>query len=564
MTVRTRPEQAGGPRGAGETPSVRILVAEPPPEKAEDGFDVVAALRRLGRDASLELHREPGAVAAALRQGVGDLVVLDQALGDEFWQALEVARSLAVPALAILRGEDDGFALEAYRAGAADCIVAGPEAADLLPIAALEQLRRLHRVPAAPPSKELEREVDDLRRVNEQIIQTMNSALVLIAASGRVAYANPMAERLLGVGSGELVGAAVADWFPDAAGDGRHPLATLETGEPVRGTEMVLTRSDGGLIPVGLSCAPMEDGAGSREGVVAIFQDLTEIKQLQRQVLQTEKMASIGQLAAGIAHEINNPMGFIHANLCQLSEYLDDLHKVWERVEALRVASTREQVDREAVREAARELDATIREVDAGFLLEDFGTALRESLEGSGRIREIVRDLRAFSHPDTSRLAPTDVNRALDSTAHIVWTMMKHSVVLTKQYAELPPIEGFPVQLQQVFMNLLVNAYQAIEARAATEEAFRGEIKLRTRVDGDDVVVEIGDNGTGIEPEVAARIFDPFYTTKEVGVGMGLGLSTSFTLVRQHGGSLRVDSEPGRGTTFEVRIPIGGDGRRDE
>ncbi|MAE94883.1 MAG: hypothetical protein CL910_09505 [Deltaproteobacteria bacterium] len=554
---------AAGERTRSEQAALRVLIVEPPEEEAarQPGgvLDVASALRRLGREIQLEVHREPAVALRAMAGGHADLAVLDQALGDRFWSLLDAAGSAAAPALVVVRASDEAFALEAYRAGAADCVRVGSEFGDLLPIAALEQLRRVRHIRSKGAAARLGKRVDDLKRYNEHIIQNMNSALVVIDPGARVAYANPRAERVLGAEPGELEDEDVRRWFPGLPPEEILPLRTLEDGHRFRGAEMVLTRLDGALIPIGLSCSPLVDSEGVREGAVAIFQDLTEIKQLQRQVLQTEKMASIGQLAAGVAHEINNPMGFIHANLCQLSEYLDDLQKVWDRVDGLRTAARRERIDGDEVRRAAADLEAMIGEVDAAFLLNDFGTAIRESLEGSGRIREIVRDLRAFSHQDTTQRAPTDVNRALDSTAHIVWTMMRHSVVLTKHYEELPPVSCFPVQLQQVFMNLLVNAYQAIEARAEQEE-LRGEIQLHTEVQGEEVVVRVSDNGTGIDPQVLGRIFDPFFTTKQVGVGTGLGLSTSFNLVQQQGGSLHVDSEPGRGTTFEVRLPLGEEG----
>src|SRR5690606_38031299 len=181
--------------------------------------------------------------------------------------------------------------------------------------------------------------------------------------------------------------------------------------------------------------------------------------------------------------------------------------------------------------------------------------AIRESLEGSERVRHIVQDLRAFAHRDDGEWVMADLNRCLDSTAHIVWTMMKHSVVLRKEYSPLPPVRCLPLQLEQVFMNLLVNAYQAIEQRAA-ERGGGGEIVLRTRADDRRVVISVSDDGIGIPPAHLDRIFDPFFTTKEVGVGTGLGLSTSFDIVRRHGGVIRALDRPGGGTIFEVELPL--------
>jgi two-component system NtrC family sensor kinase len=276
------------------------------------------------------------------------------------------------------------------------------------------------------------------------------------------------------------------------------------------------------------------------------------MKQLQRQVLQAEKMASIGQLAAGVAHEINNPMGFIHANLSQLGEYLEDFTRVWEKLAELRKSALGASGETRAAAEAA---EAVIAEVDAEFLLRDFASALRESLDGAQRIRAIVSDLRSFSHRDTEERIYADLNKTLDSTANIVWTMMKHSVALSKHYAELPPVLCFPMQLQQVFMNLLMNAYQAIEERRAKDGA-PGEIRLRTEISGSGVRIAVADNGIGMTPEVQRRIFDPFFTTKQVGVGTGLGLSTSYQIVRRHGGRLTFESRQGSGTTFSVWLPL--------
>jgi len=400
----------------------------------------------------------------------------------------------------------------------------------------------------------LSKQVDDLRRYNENIIQNMNSALVVVDLEGVVGYANPAAERILGAPPDRLQGASLWRWFEGAL-RGRLVERTLREGVRFRGAEGLIVRDSGERVPIGTSCAPLVDGDGVRRGAVVIFQDLTEIKQLQRQVLQAEKMASIGQLAAGVAHEINNPMGFIHANLFQLGEYVQDLARVFEEVQGLRKAcATGSLVE---VKGAADRVEAVAEEVDADYLLEDCSKAVRESLEGSERIRHIVQDLRAFSHPDGSERSDADVNECLDSTANIVWTMMKHAVVLTKEYQDLPPVRCFPMQLKQVFMNLLVNAYQAIEEAGRGAER-RGEILLRTRAARGGVVVEVADDGVGIPAHDLNRIFDPFFTTKEVGVGTGLGLSIAYNIVKRHGGTLRVESEPGARTRFEIFLPRDG------
>jgi two-component system NtrC family sensor kinase len=246
-------------------------------------------------------------------------------------------------------------------------------------------------------------------------------------------------------------------------------------------------------------------------------------------------------------------MGFIHANLFQMAEYLGDVRKIWAQVGDVRKAAGSD--DAPALARASESLEELVRELDAEYVLTDFDKAIRESQEGAERIRHIVRDLRDFSRQDRDERVAADVNQCLDSTANIVWSMMKHSVVLRKRYGDLPRIHCNPMQLKQVFMNLLVNAYHAIEARlGGTGE--RGEIDLVSELRGDRLVIEVSDTGCGIAPDQLDRIFDPFFTTKEVGVGVGLGLSTSFSIVQKHGGTLRARNRSGHGASFEVILPL--------
>lgn len=412
-------------------------------------------------------------------------------------------------------------------------------------------------------SEWLGQRLDSLRRDQREIIENINSALLVVDAGGEIRFANSAAEAILG-GEGEaIVGRRIGDWFdaPEIRNTARVPSPIedcLATGARSRGTETLLRKGDGQWIPVGISCSPRIDAAGSLRGVVAVFQDLSEIKQLELQVRQAEKMASIGQLAAGVAHEMNNPMGFIQANLHQMTEYLADLNRVFEGVDRLQAAVA--EGDPETIRSASEDLTAVAQEVDLDYVRHDFEQALLESGEGAERIRYIVKDLRDFSRPDLPARSAADVNQAVESTANIVWTMTKHSIELEKDLSVLPEIEAYPMQLKQVFMNLLVNACQAVEAR---EDDARGWVRIETEVDGPEVVVRIRDSGVGIPREDIPRIFEPYFTTKPVGSGTGLGLSTSFGIVERHGGRILVESGQGEGTTFEVRLPIREPGDRD-
>jgi two-component system NtrC family sensor kinase len=537
---------------------VRILVALPgalgparlpaPPAGA-----ALRALRSLGPEVEVDAVNTPEGCAAAARRA--DLLVV--ATGDPASAAalLAQARAGGPAVVALVEGEGDPAVVEWFRGGAADCVVAAaPEA---LAAVALEQLRRQRE---ARERRATQRRIANLQRYTENIIQNLNSALLVVDNDGRVTFANGTAAQILGEAGADLRGRSAWDWFRPARGQSPLLARTLSDGARFRGAEALLLRPDGQAVPIGMSCAPLVDGDGTRLGAVAIFQDLTEITLLQRQVIQSEKMASIGQLAAGVAHEINNPMGFIHANLFQMAEYLSDMRRLWSQVGALRKAA--ELGSAAEVRRAAEELDGVARELDAEYVLEDFAKAIRESQEGSERIRHIVRDLRDFSRQDGDELVPSDINQCLDSTANIVWSMMKHSVVLRKRYGDLPRLPCHPMQLKQVFMNLLVNAYQAIEERVGgTGE--RGEIELATERRGDSVVVSVSDTGTGIPVEQLHLIFDPFFTTKRVGEGVGLGLSIAFDIVRRHGGTLRAANRTPHGASFEVLLPIGGPPARD-
>ncbi len=411
--------------------------------------------------------------------------------------------------------------------------------------------RRLLLISDVTENEWLSDRLETLRRDTRDIVENINSALLVVDLGGYITFVNSAAEQILGGSNDDLAGRQIGDWF-GAEGEASNPIENcLCDGTRSHGAETLLQRADGTWIPIGVSCSPRLDGTGSRCGVVAIFQDLSEIKELELQVRQTEKMASIGQLAAGLAHEVNNPMGFIHANLRQMSEYLGDLDKYFEATTRLQQAAM--EGDLEIIRAAADDVRVVSREIDLEYVRTDFQKALQESSEGAERIRHIVKDLRDFSRPDLPARVPADLNQALDSTANIVYTMMKHSVHLEKNYGDLPKIDGYPMQLKQVFMNLLVNAYYAIESRAEDEP---GVIRIETEQVGEEVVIRISDTGVGISEADQARIFEPFFTTKPVGDGTGLGLSTCFKIVERHGGRILVESEVGRGTTFEVWLPI--------
>lgn len=268
------------------------------------------------------------------------------------------------------------------------------------------------------------------------------------------------------------------------------------------------------------------------------------LSQMESQLLQSEKMSAIGLLAAGVAHEINNPIGFVNANLGTLRNYLEGLLSLLADYETLVEACGKDSPVMERLRQKRQAIDIDYVREDAPMLIE-------ESLDGLSRVRRIVQDLKRFAHVD---LNPTwemaDIHECIDSALNIANNEIKYRAAVRKSYGDLPQVECLPSQLGQVFLNLLVNAAQAIP------DDVRGEIDIRTGVSGESVWIEIADNGRGISPEHQGRIFDPFFTTKPVGEGTGLGLSLSYGIVKTHNGMIAVCSEPGKGTIFHISLPL--------
>jgi two-component system, NtrC family, sensor kinase len=277
--------------------------------------------------------------------------------------------------------------------------------------------------------------------------------------------------------------------------------------------------------------------AAMNETVIAVNSRLEEA---QHQLLQSEKMASIGQLAAGVAHEINNPIGFVHSNLGSLDRYVKDmfsLFSIYENAEA--------SLDPKVL----APIQARKEEIDLKFVREDVFTLISESRDGITRVKKIVQDLKDFSHiGSTDEWQLVDLHAGIDSTLNIVQNEIKYKAEVIKDYAKLPQVECLPSQLNQVFMNMLINAAQAISER--------GVIAIRSGIEADRVWLEFSDTGKGIAAENLNRIFDPFFTTKPVGKGTGLGLSLSYGIIQKHAGKIDVRSEVGVGTTFRITLPV--------
>ncbi|MFZ2269926.1 MAG: cache domain-containing protein [Azonexus sp.] len=391
----------------------------------------------------------------------------------------------------------------------------------------------------------------------------VGNAVLITDAEGKIIWVNRSLSLLSGYSDGELLGQP-----PRLFNSGIQNAQfferfwqTIMAGQTWRG-DIVNQRKDGSRYTANQMVTPLFNAEGKISHYIAVLEDISERKRqeeelqqnyehlralneqlenAQNQLLQSEKMASIGQLAAGVAHEINNPIGFVNSNLSTLKTYVDELLGVIEAYSAVDplLADHPELNTSIAARKAQADLD---------FLGEDIHSLLKESRDGISRVTKIVQDLKDFSRIDSTDWAAANLEHGLDSTLNIAANEIRYKADIVKEYTGIPDVECLGSQMNQVFMNLLVNAAQAIETR--------GTITLRTGATESTVWVEIADTGRGIPAENLKRIFDPFFTTKAIGKGTGLGLSLAYSIVQKHHGTLDVRSETGVGSCFRIEIPL--------
>jgi len=267
----------------------------------------------------------------------------------------------------------------------------------------------------------------------------------------------------------------------------------------------------------------------------------------QAQLVQQEKLASLGLLAAGIAHEINNPIGFIKSNLQTLEEYLSLVNKLFGQ---FREVANKADADPEGIdyRAELQQLIELARDNDLVFIIRDSLDSIRESLAGAERVQDIINNLKDFSRVDTENRRLCDLNEVIDSTLKLLANEVKYNCRIEKQYGRLPAIYGCDGQLNQVFINIMINAIHAMGSG--------GTLTIRTEADADLVHVHFIDTGPGINEEDLPHIFDPFFTTKEIGMGTGLGLYVSHGIVKKHRGTISASNEPGGGAHFTISLPV--------
>ena len=406
--------------------------------------------------------------------------------------------------------------------------------------------------------------LEDALRLSEAklhaLVSESQDMIMTIDSTGKITEINKAGALLLGYDTDDaVVGRAEAELWSNPA-DRNVLMNLIQENGFVKNFEVILTRADGTPI-FGLESATLiRDTGGGVSQIHAVVKDITarihdeqarwkmniqlaeanqKLKESHALIVQREKLASIGQLAAGIAHEINNPLGFMKSNHSALGHFV-------RKIEAF-LRSTREGDSRSlAEARAAYDID---------YIQEGLGRILEDIDEGIRRISEIVQNLRTFSRIDEpGSYAPFDINAGIQKAVIVAQNELKYSAEVSFKTQPLPPVECVEGEILQVFLNIIVNAAQAIKAQGRSG---KGRIEIRTGTGSGTVWIEVEDDGPGISRENQLKIFDPFFTTKPVGQGTGLGLSISYDIIVQmHGGSLTVRSEPGSGTCFRIELPV--------
>jgi PAS domain S-box-containing protein len=383
------------------------------------------------------------------------------------------------------------------------------------------------------------------------VIESALDAIILVGGDGKIASVNGAAEQMFGWSQGELAGRGLLELL--VAPGSRHELADRLTrcstqvtpgtpgAIPRRPSELKGLRRSGEEFPA--ECNFTALGTGSNAGSCAFVRDLTEARRLEMDLQQAQKLEAVGRLAAGIAHELNTPIQFIGDNTQFMQEAFASFSGLLAKYA-------------EAARPEARDaLRAIEQEIDLDYLRDQVPSTIVRTMEGVKRVATIVRAMREFAHPDQREMVAADINRSIQATLDVARNEYKYVADVETDYGELPLVTCFAGDLNQVVLNIIVNAAHAI-ADVVKGTRDKGKIRVATRRDGGEVVVTISDTGTGIPEPIRQKVFDPFFTTKEVGRGTGQGLAIARNIMAKHHGSISFETEPGKGTTFVLRVPV--------
>ncbi|PPC92176.1 MAG: hypothetical protein CTY34_00800 [Methylobacter sp.] len=378
------------------------------------------------------------------------------------------------------------------------------------------------------------------------LIENMANGIIVINARGSIQHINHAASRIFGYSEQELIGRNVAILMPKDVGEMHDQYIANYFNTDIAKIldirrEVEAVRSNGEVFPLELKVSKLEFQGG--QFFIGSVSDLSEVKSLELQLYQARKLEAIGQLAAGIAHEINTPIQYIGDNLRALEESFNDL---------IALLNEYRECIKQAVPACRDAMAAAENRHSADYIIDDTPKAIRQSLEGTERVRNIVRAMKDFSHIDRSQISRININEAIKNTLTIAHNEYKYLADIVTDFSELPSVECYASDLNGVFLNLIVNAAHAIEAKGAG----RGRISISTKVDGYEVEIAISDTGAGIDKKISQRIYDPFFTTKEVGKGTGQGLHIAHQVISKHNGKIWFSSEANQGTTFFIRLPL--------
>jgi PAS domain S-box-containing protein len=387
-----------------------------------------------------------------------------------------------------------------------------------------------------------------------ELIENAGDVFYATDLEGRLTSLNRTGERVTGYTKEELLGQELSRLLPPEYRElDQRSREYLLRGDELPPFELEFLTKDGRRRTLEVHKRLMTED-GTPVGIQAIARDITAKKLLEVELNQAQKLESVGRLAAGIAHEINTPIQFIGDNTHFLQDSFNSLLAMMKKYQGLREAAETATISTSLL----EEIKQAEAEADVQYLSEEVPKAIAQTLEGVDRVATIVRAMKEFAHPDTRQKSAADLNRAIMSTLTVARNELKYVADVETDLGDLPPVVCNISDLNQVFLNLLVNAAHAIREVVREGTDAKGKIRVRTRREGNTVLIAISDTGCGIPENIRDRIFDPFFTTKGVGRGTGQGLSIARSVVvEKHGGSLTFETEPGKGTTFLVRLPIG-------
>ncbi len=404
--------------------------------------------------------------------------------------------------------------------------------------------------------KQAEKALTRAHAQTQQLLASIPSILIGVDADDQITHWNRPAEQAFGVRAEAAIGHPFRDvtiqWMWEPVLDNIH--CCLNEVRPTSVNDVRYTRPDGTEGFLNVTINPVLEASDRKTGFLLIGEDVTQRKILEGQLSQAQKLESIGQLAAGIAHEINTPTQYIGDNIRFLQDSFADLAGLFEKQQVLLTAARENGVPAALV----DDFQQAIEDADVEFLVEEIPAAISQSLEGITHVSGIVRAMKEFSHPGVEEKTTIDINRAIESTITVARNEWKYvAEVETDLSPDLPLVPCFPSEFNQAVLNIIINAAHAISNVTGEQPNQKGAISISTRQDGNWVEVRITDTGGGIPEAVQPKIFDPFFTTKEVGKGTGQGLAiTHSVIVEKHGGAIAFETQPGRGTTFIIRLPL--------